>query len=181
MIRALRVEWFLPLFELPHAYNPAKNFIALPSQDHPDGYRHEINFEWAAPFRFNRIEEVLGRGSNFTVEDFKRLQHDEASLPARELVPLLKGRLADFPHGTRAAPSCFYDGMVFWLKSPPEQPLRNVDEKLGATFADRVLPSEAKSLVGSGSLFTTMLRVLKSPDAKWFGANPGPKAATRYR
>jgi penicillin amidase len=176
-----RYEWsgFLPLSELPRAYNPARNFIATANHKIiPDGYKHEINFEWSAPYRFNRIEEVLGKGSKFSVEDFKRLQHDEVSLPARELVPLLKGRLTDFPVSTRAAAELLsrWDG-VLAKESAGAAIYEMWIQKLSAAFAERVLPTEAKTLVGSGSLFTTMIPALKNPDAKWFGANPRNKAA----
>ena len=175
-----RYEWdgFLPLSELPRAYNPAKQFIATANHKViPEGYKHEINFEWAAPYRFNRIEEVLGKGSKFTVNDFERLQHDEASLPVRELVPLLKGRLADFPASTQRAAELLlrWDG-VLAKESAGAAIYEMWIQKMGSTFSDRILPSEAKGLVSSGSLFTTMIRALKNPDAKLFGANAQGKA-----
>src|SRR6185295_19009869 len=176
-----RYEWdgFLPLSELPRAYNPEKHFIATANHKViPEGYKHEINFEWSAPYRFNRIEEVLGKSSKVTVEDFKRLQHDEVSLPARELVPLLKGRLTDFPVSTRAAAELLsrWDG-VLAKESAGAAIYEMWIQKLSAAFAERVLPPEAKTLIGSGSLFTTMIPALKNPEAKWFGANPRNKAA----
>jgi penicillin amidase len=175
-----RYEWdgFLPLSELPRAYNPVKQFIATANHKViPEGYKHEINFEWAAPYRFNRIEEVLTKGSKFTVEDFERLQHDEASLPARELVPLLRGRVADFPASTRRAAELLllWDG-VLAKKSAGAAIYEMWIQKLSATFTYRILPSEAKGLVSSGSLFKTMIRALKDPDAKLFGPNAEGKA-----
>ncbi|MEK6300666.1 MAG: penicillin acylase family protein [Acidobacteriota bacterium] len=175
-----RYEWdgFLPLSELPRAYNPAKNFIATANHKViPEGYKHEINFEWAAPYRFNRIEEVLGKSAKFTVEDFKRLQHDEASLPARELVPLLKGRLAGFPiHIQQAGRLLLRWDRVLAKDSAGAAIYEMWIQKLGVTFADRILPAEARGKVGSGVLFTTMIRALKNPDAKLFGANAQGKA-----
>ena len=49
------------------------------------GYRYSLGYEWAAPWRFRRIDEVLRARKGFTIEDFQRLQHDETSLPARLL------------------------------------------------------------------------------------------------
>ena len=47
------------------------------------------------PTRFLRISEILGAGGSqagkFSVADFQRLQNDEVSPPARELVSLLGG------------------------------------------------------------------------------------------
>ncbi len=86
-------EWqgFLPLSALPRLYNPKKQFIATANHNIlPRGYKHQLNYEFSLPYRFRRIEEVLSKGGKFTVTDFERLQHDETSLVARELVPLLR-------------------------------------------------------------------------------------------
>src|SRR4029077_1915975 len=56
----------------------------------PQGYRYSLGYEWAAPWRFRRIDEVLRSRKGFTIADFEQLQHDQTSLPARLLVPLLR-------------------------------------------------------------------------------------------
>ena len=184
-----RYEWngWLPLSELPRAYNPAKHFIATANHKIiPEGYKHEINFEWSAPFRFQRIEEVLQNGGKFTIEDFQRLQHDETSLPARELVRLLitgTTRSRNKPHqllGYEGNIQTIYDGRELlrrWDcvlgKDSAGAALYEVWlQKLQTNFAAEVVPAEAKGLVGAGSLLRTMLRALKNPDGKTFGANP---------
>ena len=86
-------EWqgFLSLDQLPRLYNPGHGFVATANHNIlPAGYRHSLGYEWAAPWRFRRIDEVLRSRKGFTIEDFQRLQHDETSLPARLLVPLLR-------------------------------------------------------------------------------------------
>jgi penicillin amidase len=184
-----RYEWngWLPLSELPRAYNPAKHFIATANHKIiPEGYKHEINFEWSAPFRFQRIEEVLRNGGKFTIEDFQRLQHDEMSLPARELVRLLitgTTRSRNKPHqllGYEGNIQTIYDGRELlrrWDcvigKDSAGAALYEVWlQKLQTNFAAEVVPAEAKGLVGAGSLLRTMLRALKNRDGKTFGANP---------
>jgi len=91
-----RYEWagFLPIKEKPHALNPRNGFIATANNDLiPAGYAHmdAIGYQWADPFRWQRITEVLGAGRKLSVEDLGRLQTDYLSIPARELVPLLAG------------------------------------------------------------------------------------------
>lgn len=89
-----RFEWsgFLPIKQLPHSSDPAEGFIAtannnLTSPDFPN--RNAIGWEWASPYRAQRIAEVLGSGKRFNLFDFVQLQTDYLSLPARTLVPML--------------------------------------------------------------------------------------------
>ena len=89
-----RYEWdgFLLATDLPSLANPPQGWFATANQDNlPLGYPHSVGFQWTDPFRFARIEEVLGSGRRWTMADMMRLQQDELSLPARTLVPMLRG------------------------------------------------------------------------------------------
>ncbi|HEY3134613.1 MAG TPA: penicillin acylase family protein [Blastocatellia bacterium] len=170
-----RYEWngWLPLSELPRAFNPSKHFIATANHKIiPEGYKHEINFEWAAPFRFRRIEEILAKGDRFSVEDFERLQHDETSLPARELVPLLEGLKID-----DSAVSDGRDLLTSWdrvlSKDSPGAALYEVWlTKLDAALSKLAVPADAAPIMRGGVSLTRTIRLLKTPDAKNFGAYP---------
>jgi len=79
-------EWsgFRPASDLPHLYNPPQHWIATANHNIlPPGYKVPLGYEWALPFRYQRIREVLSRGGKFTVADFERLQQDVTSVPAR--------------------------------------------------------------------------------------------------
>ncbi|HEU5218808.1 MAG TPA: penicillin acylase family protein, partial [Gemmatimonadales bacterium] len=85
-------EWngFLPFEDLPSVYNPASGFVATANHNIlPPGYSRPLNYDWAEPYRHDRLVQVLRDSTGFTRQDFERLQHDELSLPARLLVPLL--------------------------------------------------------------------------------------------
>lgn len=87
-----RYEWsgFVPGGELPRAYNPAEGFIATANHNIlPSGYTTPIAYEWTPRYRIDRIRDVLRAPTKFTVEDFKRLQHDDYSKLAEALVPRL--------------------------------------------------------------------------------------------
>lgn len=104
-------EWqgFLPGGELPSAFNPPSGFIATANHNIlPPGYDKPINYDWADPSRFQRIAAVLADSTGFTREDFERLQHDELSLPARALVPVLLAAL----QRSRPAPGTAADSAV---------------------------------------------------------------------
>ncbi len=87
-----RYEWegFIPLAELPQAFNPGRGWIATANHKIlPEAYPHRVGYEFAAPYRYQRIAEVLAGARKFTVSDFERLQHDETSLAARILTAML--------------------------------------------------------------------------------------------
>jgi penicillin amidase len=171
-------EWdgYLPLAQLPSAYNPARHFVATANHKIlPEGYNHEINFDWPPPTRYLRIEEVLSGGAKFTVADFGRLQHDETSLPARELVPLLKGLKIDDTILGEAR-----DLLVNWdfvlSKDSAAAAIYEVwHQKLVSNFASLIVPREAKSLVTGQAVSNKLIGALKNPNAKIFGATPESK------
>ena len=91
-----RYEWkgFLDITELPQKYNPASGMIVTANNNIlPPGYTKPLNYDWASPVRADRIRAVLdsavGAGKKFSVDDFKKLQHDEYSAPASQFVPLI--------------------------------------------------------------------------------------------
>lgn len=114
-----RYEWqgFLPFEELPAAFNPVAGFIATANHNIlPPGYRKPLNYDWAEPFRFNRLVEVLRDSTGFTRSDFERLQHDELSLPARQLIPILlaASRTSPAARGRTAAVTVALDSLAAW-------------------------------------------------------------------
>ena len=157
-----RYEWegFLPVRDLPQLYNPATHHVATANHNIlPKGYPHAVGFEFAAPFRFRRIEEVLGTGKKFTVEDFQRLQHDETSLPARELVAMLPERDSpavrllkkwDCVLGKDSAAGALFE---VWLR---QVPVRYVQSQVA---------EEARQLVSRNLTVATLLDLLRATPA----------------
>lgn len=89
-----RYEWdgFLPILAKPHVVNPPEGYFAsanndLIPRDYP--YMDAVGFSWSDPYRWLRLVEVLEGGTRFSVADMMRLQTDELSIPARQLVPLI--------------------------------------------------------------------------------------------
>jgi penicillin G amidase len=86
-------EWegFRRAVDLPRTYNPATHFIATANHNIlPPGYKIPLGYEWALPFRFHRIEEMLGAKKKFSIDDFERMQQDVSSLPARRFQAILR-------------------------------------------------------------------------------------------
>jgi penicillin amidase len=85
-------EWrgFLPFAEMPRLFNPPAHFIATANHNIlPPGYRQQLGYEWALPYRVERIREMLRAGGKFTVADFERMQQDVISVPARRFQKIL--------------------------------------------------------------------------------------------
>jgi len=92
-------EWtgFIPVSDLPQSFNPPSGYIATANHNIlPRGYPRMLGYEWGAPHRYRRVVEMLEAGKGFTVSDFERMQHDEVSLPARQIIAWLNAALA-FP------------------------------------------------------------------------------------
>jgi penicillin amidase len=95
-----RYEWdgYLPIIAKPNVLNPPEGYFATANNDLiPRDYEHmdAVGFSWSDPYRWLRIVEVLGNGTRFSMADMMRLQTDELSLPARQLVPMLDDLEAD--------------------------------------------------------------------------------------
>ena len=87
-----RFEWdgFVAGEQLPRAFDPASGFIATANHNIlPPGYRIPLSYEWASRYRIDRVKEVLSQNRRFSIDDFKRLQHDDYSKLAEVLVPPL--------------------------------------------------------------------------------------------
>lgn len=89
-------EWdgYLPIVAKPNALNPSVGYIATSNENvvRKDYlHRDAVGYSWSDPFRGDRVREVLLNGQKHSLMDMAGLQTDYHSIPARTLVPLLKG------------------------------------------------------------------------------------------
>ncbi len=90
-----RYEWqgFYDMDQLPVEYNPVRGWVGTANaMSIPDDYPYQekkLGFEWAYPWRINRISEVLDSPGKHSMEDSINLQRDYSSLPARKIISLL--------------------------------------------------------------------------------------------
>lgn len=161
---AAHYEWsgYVPNSELPHSHNPREEFIATANHRMiPENYPYKVGFEWAAPYRAHRIEEVLSgireKGRKVTLEDLEKLQTDVVSLPARQLVGLLK---AASPSPTSAT-----EMLLAWDATLSR------DSAAGALYElwVRDLRTVASAKAGSDLSMESMLEDLSHPSPKVFG------------
>lgn len=90
-----RYEWngFFDMDVLPEEYNPKRGFAGtanamnLPADYPIDQYR--VGFEWSAPYRYQRLWEVLEAQPKHSLADSSALQRDYHSILARRAITLI--------------------------------------------------------------------------------------------
>jgi penicillin amidase len=168
-------EWrgFLDTTRLPRVLNPPAGFFATANQYNiPDGYGDTdvSSREWSDPYRYDRIVEVLGSGGRFTLADSMRLQYDQVSLPARALVPLLRGLSASDPDVSAALRALLGWDHVLATDSVPAAIYELWVLRLHPNVFNLYVPEAARSLFGTGNR-RVLTRLLHAPDSA-FGADP---------
>ncbi|KGX84299.1 penicillin acylase family protein [Pontibacillus litoralis] len=96
-------EWdgYIPWDELPRVVNPDKGYIATANNKVVgEDYPYHISNNWAQPYRYKRIAQVLEQGDDFTAAEMKNLQMDQHNLQGEEFVPIFlehvdQGALSD--------------------------------------------------------------------------------------
>lgn len=170
-----RFEWegYLPIPALPNTANPEKGYWSTANDNLiPRGYEHRnaVGWVWSDPYRNDRIEELLGSGRKLDLSDMMRLQHDELSIPARNLVPLLR----DVPLETAAARDA-RDRLLRWDRVLDRGSIAAgiyvaFERRLSANVRARVLPPETRRVIRSVQLART-IQWLLAPDGR-FGTDP---------
>jgi penicillin G amidase len=174
-------EWrgFLPFEELPAAFNPPAGFIATANHNIlPPGYHKPLTYDWAERFRYNRLVEVLRDSTGFTRSDFERLQHDELSLPARELLPILLAARRLAPEAARGSSAAALDSLAAWdYVMRREQPAPLIYQAWLRALRTRVLERRlgAAARTPGVSMGTHLLISLMAAPDSLFG--PHPRAA----
>ena len=92
-------EWDGLRNDLPREFNPGRGWIATANHDiHPANYDPPLFFKnGPARGRYDRLVEVLGAKSAFTMADMTALQHDALNRAALRDLPLFRGWKASTP------------------------------------------------------------------------------------
>lgn len=168
-------EWsgFLEVKDLPQSFNPKQGWLATANHNIlPKGYRHQIAYDFAAPYRYLRVKASLEAKAKFTLDDFQKFQHDDVSIPGQKLAGFAKSLGFNNPaYHDRARIMEKWDGRLsrgshaaviyaHWL---PE---------LQKAIYGRHVPKDLVNDVAAKSGLPTMFHALENPDEKWFGKNP---------
>jgi penicillin amidase len=167
-----KYEWqgYLDVKDLPQTFNPAAGYVATANHNIlPPGYKYEIAYNWAAPYRYQRVKHGLEAKKQFTLDDFKKIQHDTVSIPGQTLaqlakmmdlqepsldpyVKLMADWDGDLSRASRAGPL-----YAVWL------------QELQDDFYAPHIPKNLTEQVRSLSSVSVMLEALEKADPAWFG------------
>lgn len=170
-----KYEWqgFLDVDDYPQTFNPASHRVATANHNIlPNGYRHEISYEWTPRYRFERVKQRLDAQDRFSMADFQSIQHDNTTLPGQALARLVRRvdqketNLA--PYVTLLAE---WDGVL--TAESRAGPLYAVwlSELLEAFFGRHVPAALVETTRSSRTSVPVLLAALESPDEFWFGSD----------
>ena len=174
-------DWqgFIPSADLPHFFNPAGGFVATANHKMiPEHYPYKVGYEWASPYRVNRIRSVIEdakeKGHKITSADMQSLQTDVTSLPALAFQKLLiSSALTDDPV---IKSFMTWDGRL--TRESVDAALYEVwFRQIRVTIAERVTKSAksgAQQLGGRYEFLTPekVLALLSNPEKDLFGEHP---------
>jgi penicillin G amidase len=171
-----RFEWdgYLPIRELPHVLNPPAGFwgngndFVVPL----DYTRWDALTAggWADPYRGDRVRELLSSGRRLAVADMMAFQHDELSIPARHLVPLLLELRPESPRAREALERLRGWDHVLDRRSVPAGIYVAWERRLNENVRALAVPAAAREHLRTIST-KRMIDWLIAPDAR-FGRDP---------
>ncbi|MYD70722.1 MAG: penicillin acylase family protein [Acidobacteria bacterium] len=173
-----RYEWdgFLPIKALPSVHNPDKGYFGTANNyvllDNPATYPHweALHYTWGDQMRAARVEEVLANARHMTVIDNMRLQMDELSVAARNLVPLLRDVPGLDDRSARARDMLLNWDAVLDRDSVEAAIYVSWNRALRAAVRDVVVPESVRDSIG-GINTKRMIDWLTAPDGR-FGDDP---------
>jgi penicillin amidase len=169
-----RFDWqgYLSVADLPQQFNPESGFLATANHNIlPRGYKHAIGYEFAAPWRYQRIRESLESKKRWDLEGFKAIQHDSVSLPGKALARLLaKVDLDDDSLTPFAKRLIGWDGKLSLDSTAGPLYAAWVQELKKAMWGLHAPKSLQKSF-GLAPGFPVLLAALETTDPRWFGGD----------
>jgi penicillin amidase len=163
---------WIPFDEMPHAFNPASNYIATANnRSVPLDYPYLLSNNWAAPYRAERIVEQIEamsrRDETISMLDMEALIGDQESTQTRQLLPALLDLETETERQAQALSYLQdWDGQMA-IDSPAPAIYHAWLKHLGPViFEDDLPPDLFDTLVNSRDILF-LETVINSPDAVW--------------
>jgi len=170
-----RYEWdgYLPIQALPNVKNPEKGYWGTANNFMvPDdfAYPEALHWEWGDEMRGLRVDELLSTGRRFTLVDMMEFQHDELSVPARNLVPLLRHLEISEPRSRQALSRLLDWDFVVAKESIAAAIYVSFERRLLENVKAKVVPEAGQKLLGRPNK-KRLIDWLAAPDGR-FGEDP---------
>lgn len=162
-------QGFVDEAEKPYLYNPDEGFIVTANNKIiPDDFPYYISFDWDAPFRAERIKELLKQREKHSVESLKTIQNDVFSKKSELILPFLE-EMDDGEGDLREVLNTFKHWNLE-MKSGKEPALYKIFMNI---FHEEVFKDElGENFKEFDSLFRRkkagLLRILDDPFSSWF-------------
>jgi penicillin amidase len=176
-------DWsgYQPVDSLPQITDPAQGWIATANNDiRPEDYGRFLSGRWEAPYRYNRIAELLEATPQHTVDTLAAIQTDTVSIAAQELLSSLLSQYDRAPkfdikqNSSREAALELLRRWDFQISRDRPEPLILVtwlaelnrivlSEKLGSSFRD----------YGASNL-RQVVDLVNATDLDWCGKRRAP-------
>jgi penicillin amidase len=133
-------------------------------------YPEALHWDWGDEMRGIRVDEALSIGRRFTLVDMMELQHDQLSVPARNLVPLLRElELADARNREALSKLLGWD-FVLDKDSVAAAIYVSFERRLLENMKAKVVPEAASKILGRPNK-KRVIDWLAAPDGR-FGVDP---------
>ena len=170
-----RYEWegYLPINALPSVKNPERGYWATANNYMvPDDYPYPtaLHYTWGDEMRGLRADELLSSRRRFTIVDMMQFQHDELSIPARSIVPLLEHVELTSALDQKAAVALSDWDFVLDKSSTAAAIYVSFERRLLEKVRNTVVPEEARALIPRMNK-KRVIDWLVAPDGR-FGDDP---------
>lgn len=165
-----RYDWkgWLPLDQTPQDEG-AKGWIATANQRvTPPGYPHYLTQDWALPYRYERIAQLIEARPKHTAASLQAIQLDATSLAARHLLPHLQQAQSSHPLAAQAqALLKDFDGVMDARRAAPLIVAAWTDELVRGLVVPRIGKERFAATYGKRDYRAGVEGMLARNDAWW--------------
>jgi penicillin amidase len=166
-----RYDWqgYVAPRALPSRRDPPEGWLATANQRIVSAdYPYFITSEWMAPYRQQRIEQLLAERPKHDVESFSAMQRDQLSLGARALLSAFQASRSSHPLAAGlSAQITRFDGQMSGEQAAPLVFHAWVQALSGLVFADELGPLWSSQFSERRSFRDALEGVLARDDAWW--------------
>lgn len=162
----------------PRETDPPRGWVATANQRiHPIDYPHFITSEWAAPYRQQRIEQLLSAKPKHNLDSLRSIQADLYSAGTMRLMPILRQAQSKHPLAQAAQGElASFDGVMAADKAAPLIAWAWARQLTLGLFRDEVGGPLYDKQIGTRSFREALEGVLDRQDAWWCDDKSTPAA-----